>query len=63
MSNHNDVTGDKLISKIGDTEKFGEGYDRVFTKKDKNIQPEYIPHWVLGCEECCCQQKEEDDAS
>ena len=65
MSNKNDVTGDKLISKYGDKEaqkNFDKGWDILF-KKDKPIEPEYIPHWVLGCEECLQQQKEEEHAS
>lgn len=51
MSSNNDVTGDKLISKIGDKKKFDEGYDRIFSNKKKDeisVTPECIPHWVLG---------------
>lgn len=30
----NDITGDKLVSKVS-TSKFDEGFDRIFGKKDK----------------------------
>ena len=29
----NDITGDKLKSKIGDADAYSEGYDRIFGKK------------------------------
>ena len=31
----NEITGDALISKIGDKKAYDEGYDRIFGKKDK----------------------------
>lgn len=53
MSNVNDVTGDKLISKALSKEG-KDNWDIIFGKKeDRPVQPEYIPHWVLGCEQQC----------
>jgi hypothetical protein len=31
----NDVTGDKLQSKIGDTDAYSKGYDLIFASKPK----------------------------
>lgn len=66
MSNTNDVTGDKLISKVGNSQAFNEGYDRIFGNKDKPAADNNTtdskkcecPNWTLGC--CGAGTKIED---
>lgn len=53
----NDITGDKLQSKVGNTEAFSTNYDAIFGKKDKELAQcktaEHrkcdCPTWTLGC--------------
>lgn len=61
----NDITKDKLISKIGNTDAYSDGYDRIFGKKktppctghDEESHKEcetkkdkcHCPVWTLGC--------------
>lgn len=58
----NEITGDKLQSKVGNTEAFNEGYDRIFSNKEKKPPftggtiPSYYPpqkgtHSILEGEE------------
>lgn len=54
MTNINDITGDKLVSKHGNKEAFDTGYDRIFGK-NKEIIPDdshkecECLHWTEGC--------------
>lgn len=56
----NDITGDKLKSKVGDTDAYSEGYDRIFGKKkcspctgheveSQKQEQCHCPVWTAGC--------------
>ena len=51
MAGHNDITGDKLISKIGNQAAFDRNFDAIFGKKEK---PK-----CDGCFTCDCKDKSE----
>lgn len=36
MSSTNPITGDNLVSKVGNQEKYSEGYDRIFKNKENS---------------------------
>lgn len=38
MTAKNDVTGDKIISRVSN-DKYNEGWDRIFGKKNKKKKP------------------------
>lgn len=33
----NDITGDAIKTKVGNTDKFSEGFDRIWGKKDASL--------------------------
>ena len=36
MASTNEITGDKLTSKIGNKKAYDDGYDRIFSKEAKD---------------------------
>ena len=47
MSNTNDVTGDRITSKIRGKENYDNNYDRIFGKKEKEVPDGQIPCGVV----------------
>lgn len=35
MSSNNPITGDSLVSKVGNQDKYSDGWDRIFSKKEE----------------------------
>lgn len=43
----NDITGDKLKSKVGNTQAYSDGYDAIFGKKKKTVNLYDLPRYSL----------------
>lgn len=52
---HNNITGDRLISKIGDKDAFDRNFDLIFRKEDQKKPPERkAQEWPLQTEQEKC---------
>lgn len=49
MSNTNDVTGDRITSKIRGKENYDNNYDRIFGKKPDGKFRQTVPDGQIPC--------------
>lgn len=40
---HNDVTGDRLISKLRNKDAYADGWDRIWGKKEDQLEVDFEP--------------------
>lgn len=54
MSSNNPITGDSLVSKVGNQDKYSDGWDRIFSKKEesKSYPKPIILNNKIRCNRC-----------
>lgn len=53
MSSNNPITGDSLVSKVGNQDKYSDGWDRIFSKKEsKSYSKPIILSNKIQCKVC-----------
>ena len=40
---HNDITGDRLISKLRNKDAYADGWDRIWGKKEEQLEIDFEP--------------------
>ena len=53
MSNRNDITGDNLVSKAGNQDKYSEGWDTIWGKKE---EPKYYSKPIILSNKIQCNK-------